>query len=153
MVAGLDGRDVLANGLDNAGALVAEHDGECAFGIFAGECVCIYASVSKVLRVLCAPRSRTYRCGRLRCNRFRCGLHAPLVGLLRSLRWRDLCLPPRPRRPVCCESSCFVSLAIRSLLTLHVIVCTKIKWLVCEDGVPIGCQSAYLSYRIGRHCR
>lgn len=43
VVAGLDGCDALADGLDDAGALVAEHDWECTLRVFAGECVCIYA--------------------------------------------------------------------------------------------------------------
>lgn len=43
VVAGLDGCDALADGLDDTGAFMAEYDGECAFGVFAGECVCICA--------------------------------------------------------------------------------------------------------------
>jgi hypothetical protein len=48
MVSGLDilGVDALANGLDYAGALVPQDNGECTFGVFAGECVGICGSVS-----------------------------------------------------------------------------------------------------------
>lgn len=37
MVARLHARDTLADGLDDAGSLVPEDDGECALGVFAGE--------------------------------------------------------------------------------------------------------------------
>jgi hypothetical protein len=44
MVAGLHGRHTLADGLHDAGALMAEHDGEGTFRVFAGErvgiCIC-----------------------------------------------------------------------------------------------------------------
>lgn len=53
MVAGFDGCNALANGLDDASALMAEDDGKCAFRIFAGECVCICAF--SVLSIVWAP--------------------------------------------------------------------------------------------------
>lgn len=52
------------------------------------------------LSILRAPDIGTYRCGRLRYSRFLSGLHALLAGQLRCLRWKDLSLPPMPRRPV-----------------------------------------------------
>lgn len=39
MIAFLHRRNALANRLDDAGALVAENDGESAFWVLAGECV------------------------------------------------------------------------------------------------------------------
>lgn len=50
MVARLDRCDTLANGLDDAGTLMAQYDGERALGVFAGECVCICAL--SVLRMI-----------------------------------------------------------------------------------------------------
>lgn len=43
MVAGLDVRDALANGLDDTGALVAEDDGECTLRVLAGQRVGIWS--------------------------------------------------------------------------------------------------------------
>lgn len=57
VVAGLDGCDGLADGFDDAGALVAEHDGEGAFGVFAGEGVCV--CVLSVHGELCALGNST----------------------------------------------------------------------------------------------
>lgn len=37
MVTRLDAGDALAHGLDDAGALMSEDDGECALGVLAGE--------------------------------------------------------------------------------------------------------------------
>lgn len=49
MLARLDAGDALTDGLDDAGALVSEDDGECALGVLAGERVCICgAEVSQV---------------------------------------------------------------------------------------------------------
>jgi hypothetical protein len=41
MVAWLNGRDTLADGLDNACALMSENDGESALGILPRKRVCI----------------------------------------------------------------------------------------------------------------
>ena len=46
IIARLHARHSLANGFDDAGALVAKDDGEGTFGIFAGEGVCIWLSSS-----------------------------------------------------------------------------------------------------------
>lgn len=45
VVARLDARHALADGLDDAGALVAEDDGEGALGVLARQRVCIWHSV------------------------------------------------------------------------------------------------------------
>ena len=100
VVAGVDGFDVEADGFDNAGAFVAEHDGEGAFGVFAREGVCVCEVVSAVARILSRQGAKgTCRCGRRRCSRFRCGLRALWGGPLRSTRWRDPGPLPRPRLP------------------------------------------------------
>jgi hypothetical protein len=42
VVADFDVFDALADGLDDSGALVPEHDGEGTLGVLAGECVGIW---------------------------------------------------------------------------------------------------------------
>jgi len=52
VVARLDRCDAFTNGLNDAGAFVTEDDGEGAFGVFAGEGVCICGGACSAM-VLC----------------------------------------------------------------------------------------------------
>lgn len=82
MVARLDAGDALAHGLDDAGALMSEDDGECALGILAGERVPICgADVSRAAHHPPPPNSLPHQTDQdgMRRHSFRLGDDSGLV--------------------------------------------------------------------------
>lgn len=79
VVAGLDGGDPRADGLDDASSFVSEDDGESALGVLAGQGVGIYPV--SVFYSLLPKRSRNCTCV---ANPSVVDLNADLVGLGRS---------------------------------------------------------------------